>query len=122
MIASTVVSSGSVTAGDSATAAGQLSLSTYTQNSSGSLNVQIGGLTAGTQYSQLAVANGVSLNGTLNIRVLKGFTPVSGDTFIILTGNPVSGTFAHVNGLTISTGGHFNVSYSANNVTLTVGP
>ncbi len=121
-IASTVVSSGSVTAGDSATKAGKLSLSTYTQNSSGSLNVQVGGLTAGTQYSQLAVANGVRLKGTLNIKVINGFIPAIGNSFIILTGNPVSGTFGTVNGTTIITGGHFTVTYNPTNVTLTVGP
>jgi hypothetical protein len=121
-IASTVVSSGSVTVGDSSTTAGKLSLSTYTQNSGGSLNVQIGGLTAGTEYSQLAVANGVSLNGTLNIKVVNGFIPAIGNTFIILTGSVRSGTFAHVNGLTIPTGGHFTVAYNPTNVTLTVGP
>jgi hypothetical protein len=122
MIASPVVSSGSVTAGDSTTKAGKLSLSTYTQNPGGSLNVQIGGLTVGTQYSQLAVANGASLNGTLNIKVVNGFAPAMGNTFIILTGSARSGTFAHVNGLTIPTGGHFTVAYNATNVTLTVGP
>ncbi|SPE44373.1 hypothetical protein SBA7_350006 [Candidatus Sulfotelmatobacter sp. SbA7] len=121
-IASTVVSSGSVTVGDSATKAGKLSLSTYTQKSTGSLNVQIGGLTAGTQYSQLAVANGVSLNGTLNIKVVNGFVPAVGNTFTILTTSARSGTFAHVNGLTIPTGGHFTVAYNPTNVTLTVGP
>jgi len=46
-IASSVVSSGSFTAGDSPTGTGKLSPSTYTRNSSGSLNVQIGGLTVG---------------------------------------------------------------------------
>ena len=121
-IASTVASSGSVTAGDSATKAGKLSLSTYTQNSGGSLNVQIGGLTVGTQYSQLAVANGVSLKGTLNIKVVNGFVPAMGNTFIILTGSALSGKFAHLNGLTIPTGGHFTVAYNPTNVTLTVGP
>jgi hypothetical protein len=62
-IASTVVSSGSVTAGDSLTKAGRLSPTTYTQNAAGSLSVQIGGTTVGTQYSQLAVINGASLKG-----------------------------------------------------------
>jgi hypothetical protein len=122
MIASPVVSSGSVTAGDSTTKAGELSLSTYTQKSTGSLNVQIGGLTAGTQYSQLAVANGASLNGTLNIKVVNGFVPAIGNSFTILTTSTRSGTFAHVNGLTIPTGGHFVVAYNSTNVTLTVGP
>jgi hypothetical protein len=122
MIADPVVSSGSVTAGDSLSKAGKLSLTTYTQKSTGSLNVQIGGLTAGTQYSQLAVANGVSLNGSLNIKVVNGFIPAAGNSFIILTGSARSGTFAHVNGLTIPTGGHFTVAYNPTNVTLTVGP
>jgi hypothetical protein len=99
-----------------------LSVSTYMQQSTGSLNVQIGGLTAGTQYSQLAVGNGVSLNGTLNIKVISGFIPAIGNTFIILTGNPVSGKFTTVNGTTISTGGHFSVTYNPSNVTLTVVP
>ncbi len=119
-IASTVVSSGSVTAGDSATKAGKLSLSTYTQNLGGSLNIQIGGLTSGTQYSQLAVANGVSLHGTLNLKLINVFLPAIGNTFIILTGSAVSGTFATVNGLSINSGEHFTVTYHPTNVTLTV--
>src|SRR5712692_4260581 len=119
-IASTVVSSGSVTAGDSATKAGKLSLSTYTQNSSGSLNIQIGGSTRNSANSQLAVANGVSLHGTLNLKLINGFLPAIGNTFIILTGSAVSGTFATVNGLSINSGEHFTVTYHPTNVTLTV--
>ncbi len=119
-IASTVVSSGSVTAGDSATKAGKLSLTTYTQNSGGSLNVQIGGLTVGKQYSQLAVANGASLNGTLNVTLINNFVPAIGNTFTILTGSAVTGTFATVNGLSINSGEHFTIAYHPTNVTLTV--
>ena len=119
-IAGTVVSSGSVTAGDSATKAGKLSLSTYTQNSGGSLNIQIGGLTVGTQYSQLAVANGVSLNGTLNIKLINSFVPAIGNTFTIVIGSAISGTFATVNGLSINSGEHFTIKYNPTNVTLTV--
>jgi hypothetical protein len=119
-IASTVVSSGSFTPGDSPTGTGKLSASTYTQNSSGSLNVQIGGLTVGKQYSQLAVANGASLNGTLNVTLTNNFVPAIGNTFIILTGSAVSGTFATVNGLSINSGEHFTIKYNPTNVTLTV--
>jgi hypothetical protein len=121
-VAASVNSKASVTAGDTPTKAGMLSVSTYTQQSTGSLNVQIGGLTAGTQYSQLAVGNGVSLNGTLNIKVINSFIPAIGNTFIILTGNPVGGKFSTVNGTTITTGGHFSVTYNPTNVTLTVVP
>src|SRR5260370_13658758 len=121
-IASTVVSSGSVTARDSATKAGKLSLSTYTQNSGCSLHIHIRGLTAGTQYSQLAVANGASLHGTLNLKLINGFVPAIGNTFSILTSSALSGTFAKVNGLSINSGEHFTISYTnpPTSVTLTV--
>jgi hypothetical protein len=119
-IAASVVSKASVTAGDTATKAGILSPSTYTQNSAGSLNIQLGGTTVGTQYSQLAVANGVSLNGTLNIKLINSFVPAIGNTFTIMTASAVSGTFATVNGLSINSGEHFTIKYNPTNVTLTV--
>lgn len=117
-IAASVVSTGSVTAGDTLTKAGTLSPSTYTQNSKGSLNIQIGGTAAGT-YSVLAVANGASLNGTLNVKLINGFVPAIGDAFTILTASARTGTFATVNLPTLS-GAHFVINYSATSVTLTV--
>jgi hypothetical protein len=119
-IASTVVSSGAFTAGDSPTKTGKLSPSTYTQNSNGSLNIAIGGLTAGKQYGQLAVANGASLNGTLNLTLINNFLPAIGNTFTILTTSARTGQFATVNGLSINGGEHFQISYGATSVTLTV--
>ena len=119
-VAASVNSKASVTAGDTLTKAGTLSVSTYTQQSTGSLNVQIGGTTVGTQYSQLAVANGASLNGTLNIKLISGFVPVIGNTFTILTTSARTGTFATVKGLSINSSEHFTIAYNATNVTLTV--
>jgi hypothetical protein len=73
--------------GDSATKAGILSVTgTYSQNASGVLNISIGGTTVGSQYSQLAVSNGASLNGTLNIKLIKNFIPTIGSTFTIFDG------------------------------------
>jgi hypothetical protein len=118
-IAASVVSKASVTAGDTASKAGILSPSTYTQNSTGSLNIQIGGATVGTQYSQLAVANGASLNGTLNVKLINGFVPAIGDVYTILKGTAVTGTFSIVK-LPVLSGAHFVVGYSATSVTLTV--
>jgi len=119
-IASTVVSSGTFTAGDSPTHTGKLSPSTYTQKASGSLNIAIGGLTAGTQYGQLAVTNGASLNGTLNVTLINNFVPAIGNTFTILTTSARTGQFATVNGLGINGGEHFTITYNPTNVTLTV--
>jgi hypothetical protein len=118
-IAASVVSKASVTAGDTASKAGILSPSTYTQNSTGTLNIQIGGTTVGTQYSQLAVANGASLNGTLNVKLIDGFVPAIGGVYTILKGTAVTGTFSIVR-LPVLSGAHFVVGYSPTSVTLTV--
>lgn len=91
----------------------------YTQNASGGLNIAIRGLTAG-KYGQLAVANGASLNGTLNVTRPTNFTPAIGSVFTILAGSAVSGKFSTVNGLSINSGEHFTISYNPTNVMLTV--
>jgi hypothetical protein len=121
VLAAAVVSDATVTAGDSSTTAGTLTITgSYTQNSTGVLNVAVGGTQAGTGYSQVAVSNGVSLNGTLNITLASGFLPAIGDTFTILTGSVITGTFGTVNGLSINSGEHFEISYTGSAVRLTV--
>lgn len=119
-IAGAVSSSGAVVAGDSLTKTGVLSPRVYTQKARGRLNIQIGGTTLGTQYSQLAVSNGVSLSGTLNINLLNSFVPAIGDVFTIVTGSAISNKFTTVNGMTINSGECFQVTYGATSVTLTV--
>jgi len=122
-IKSKVHSSGSVTPGDSVTSTGNLSIAgTYTQSATGALNISIGGLTVGTQYDRLAVANGVSLNGTLNIKLIHSFVSTIGSTFTILTGSAITGKFATVNGLSINSCEHFTIHYAPTTVTLTVVP
>lgn len=116
----TVSSSASMTAGDSTSKPGKLTLTgTYTQNSTGTLNISVGGTAAGT-FGDLAVTNGVSLGGTLSIKLINGFVPAIGDSFTILTGSAVSGEFATVKGTSINSSEHFQVNYNATNVTLTV--
>jgi len=120
-VAASVVSKASVTAGDTLAKAGILTVSAYTQQATGSLNVQIGGTTVGTEYSQLNVSNGASLNGTLNIKLIKSFVPTVGDVYTILKATTaVSGTFATVKGLSINSAEHFQITYNATSVTLTV--
>jgi hypothetical protein len=109
-----------VTAGDSSTKPGTLVISgSYTQQAKGGLDIYVGGTAAGT-FGDLAVSNGVSLGGTLTIKLVNGFMPVVGDTFTILTGSAISGTFATVKGTGINSSEHFEVSYSSTAVTLTV--
>lgn len=120
-LAAAITSDSTFTVGDSATKAGLLKVTgTYTQNSTGTLNAAIGGITVGSQYSQLAVSNGVSLGGTLSLKLINGFVPAIGDTFIIVTGSAVSGQFATVKGASINSGEHFEVNYGPAAVTLQV--
>jgi hypothetical protein len=119
-VAAAVTSNSAVTAGDSSASPATLSVAgSYTQNSAGTLNISIGGSTTG-KYGQVAVSNGVSLGGTLAIKLINGFVPAIGDTFNVVTGSAVSGTFSTVTGTSINSGEHFEVSYGPNAVTLTV--
>ena len=120
-LAAVVTSNATVTVGDSSTRPGKLTVTgTYTQSATGMLNVAVEGTTVGTQYSQMAVSNGISLSGTLNIKRINSFLPAIGETFTILTGSAVSGLFTTVNGLSINSGEHFEITYTATAVKLTV--
>jgi len=115
-----VVDSSVLTPGDSATVTGKLTVTdTYTQHSTGALDIQINGATAGTNYDILKVNQTATLGGTLNI-TLGSFTPTVGETFTILTASSVSDTFATVNGLAINGSEHFTITYNAGSVVLTV--
>lgn len=119
-IAGSLTSSAAVTAGDSATKTGKLSVQTYTQNATGVLNISIRGLTLGSQYGQLASANGVSLAGKLSLTRLSTFVPAIGSSFTIVAGSAVTGHFTTVTGLSINASEHFQVNYTSNAVTVTV--
>jgi fibronectin-binding autotransporter adhesin len=116
-----ISSDATIVVGDSTTTPGILTVSgSYVQNAAGILDVAISGTEAGSQYSQLAVSGGVTLGGTLNIKVAGGFVSAIGDTFTILTGSSITGEFASVTGTTINSGEHFEVGYTSTAVTLTV--
>lgn len=120
--AAVAVSAGSVIVGDSTSKPGLLTITgSYTQSTTApKLDVAIGGTTAGTQYSQLSVSNGIALNGVLNIKLINNFVPTTTDTFTILKGTAVSGTFSTVNGTSINSNEHFQVNYLPKEVTLSV--
>src|SRR5579863_582860 len=120
-LAAPVSSNATVIVGDATTKAGLLTVTgSYSQETKGILKVAIGGTTVGSQYSQMAVSNGVSLGGNLTIKLINSFTPTIGEVFTILTGSAVTGQFATVTGATINSGEHFEVGYTTTGVTLTV--
>lgn len=62
----------------------------------GTLQIELGGTTAGTGYDRLAVTGNVVLGGNLVITRLPGFTMTAGQTFTFVTGGSVTGTFSSV--------------------------
>jgi hypothetical protein len=88
-----VVDSATVTPGNSASSEGALQVSgTYTQKSTGNLDVTFGGAAAGTQYDQLNVSATASLTGTLKISLATGYTPPLGATYDILNASSLAET------------------------------
>jgi hypothetical protein len=74
--------------------AGTLTINgSFTQATGGVLSIDLGG-TGATQYDQLHVNGAVSLDGTLTVHLINGFSPAAGNTFQILTFTSASGDFA----------------------------
>lgn len=83
---------------------------TYTQTSAGTLDIEIGGNTAGTQYDQLVITGSASLGGTLDVSFINGFNPASGSWTVLLYASEI-GTFAN-------TPFGFSVNYGSKSVTV----
>jgi hypothetical protein len=116
-----VSNSAIINVGDSGKA-GLLSITgTYTQLSSGTLTVSIGGTTVGTLYSELKITGAASLGGTLSAALISGFTPKIGQTFTILTATGGLGGTEFTNStIAINSNEQFDVSYTSTGVVLTV--
>jgi filamentous hemagglutinin family protein len=67
----------------------------FDQTSAGTLLIEIGGLTAGSEYDQLSVLGAIGLAGTLQV-VPFGSTPPNTGTFDVVTGAPPRGMFERV--------------------------
>jgi hypothetical protein len=92
----------------------------YTQLSGGSLNIDIGGTTAGSGYDQLNISGQAILSGTLNLNLIGGYTPNIGDSFIIVGYGTYLGNFQTITGLRFSSGKRFDVQYNSTSIVLTV--
>ncbi|MCX7817852.1 MAG: autotransporter-associated beta strand repeat-containing protein, partial [Kiritimatiellae bacterium] len=89
--------------------------------------VELNGLTPGTQYDQLLMGTNTVLTlSNPTLQVILGFTPNIGDTFQVVSGfASLSGTFAGLpsSGSTFNVGStQFQIDYNASDITLTVIP
>ena len=95
-------------------AAGRLGIIGAFQNS-GTIEMELGGTTADTQYDRLVISGAATLGGTLNVALINAFTPVSTNTFGVVTFGSRSGTFGTAN---LPAGITTPPSYNPTNVTL----
>lgn len=87
---------------------------------SGVVNVALGG-TAAAQFGRIAVTGAATLAGTLNLMLANGYQPASGDSLKIMTFASETGTFATLNGATISANLVWAPAYDASDLTLVAG-
>jgi fibronectin-binding autotransporter adhesin len=67
-------------------ATGQLTINgVFTQGATAPINLEIGGLTVGTNYDRLNLTSQALLNGPINVALINGFVPASGNQFTIMT-------------------------------------
>ncbi|MCL4860855.1 MAG: carboxypeptidase regulatory-like domain-containing protein [Caldilineaceae bacterium] len=117
-VAAGVINGGVVEPGNGV---GSLTISgNYEQTGSGSLRVQIGGLTPETEFDRLTVTGAATLTGTLAISLTNGFTPTVGDSFIVMTFASRNGDFTQVNGADLGNEMQFVKNSESANVTLAV--
>ena len=84
----------------------------YTQSSTGVMNVELNGTTAGTTYDQVNVSGNATLDGTLNATV--GYSPSNNDFYDVLTiGGTRSGDFATKNLSPLAGPGTLSATYIA---------
>jgi hypothetical protein len=86
----------------------------FAQSSTGRLSLDIGGLTAGTQFDRVAFGGAVTLGGALNVTLINSFVPTQGNNFTVLTYPAHSGTFTTFS----APGAFFSRSYNAGDLTL----
>ncbi len=92
----------------------------YSQLSSASLNIALGGTSPGGQYDQLIVSGAASLGGTLDVATINGFQPALGDAFQVLTFGSYVGNFADYNGMVLGHRLILSPAFDSTNLTLTV--
>ena len=87
----------------------------YSNAAAGTLHIELGGLTPGTQYDRLLVDGPVTLDGTLSISLVNlgggTFVPGLGNVFSIITATEVGGEFSTLNLPTLSANKMWQVTY-----------
>jgi flagellar basal body rod protein FlgG len=85
----------------------------YTQGSAATLEIQLGGMPGTGLFGRLAVGGTAALDGTLTLTLVNGYSPMTGDTFPVVTFASATGTFATLAG----DASQFTIAYDPMDVT-----
>ncbi len=91
-VAGSISNSGSITVGPSNKV---ITGGTFTQTSTGTLDIQLGGAPSSGQFGFVDVTGGATLGGTLKSDVVYGYTPSSTDSFTPFEFASETGTFSN---------------------------
>lgn len=91
-----------------------------TQGADATLAIEIGGSNQGTDHDLLDITGTTALAGTLEVTLIDGFVPNSGDLFEIVTAGTVAGEFDSVVFTNPPDNLELSVTYAADSVTLAV--
>ncbi len=92
----------------------------FTQENTGRLDFGLGG-TAPTEHDRLTTNRTATLDGTLRLSLINGYTPALGDTLDVLSASSVVGTFNNIfQPIGMPGGLTFDVNYLSNSVQLEV--
>jgi hypothetical protein len=87
------------------------------------LDIELGGVTPGSQFDRLQVSGAATLDGMLDVSLINGFAPALGNSFEILRAEGgIFGAFSDVMLPELATGLLWNVVYSNFSVLLQVAP
>lgn len=88
----------------------------YTAVASSYHYIEIAGTGSG-QFDVISVSGIATLNGTLTVNLIDGYTPQTGDQFVIMDAGSIAGAFATSN---LPGGYNWGITYNSDNVVLQV--
>jgi MYXO-CTERM domain-containing protein len=89
-----VITAGTVAPGGTAKAGALTITGDYAQSAAAELDLDLGGTTPATGHDQLAVQGDATLDGTVKIALVPGYTPKVGDSYKVITFASDKGMFA----------------------------
>lgn len=101
---------------------GKLTVGNYYQFPNSTLNIEIAGPTADTQYDRLVAAgqSGAFLAGKLDVTFLGGYSPALNTTFTVVSANSITGAFATFDLPQLAAGLVWRIARTSTAYTLTV--